>query len=377
MLTTSLAVAQRLIPGRVRVGADRLRTMWAIGLFERPGELLSQWRHRATFARLQKAFFYHRYATAVLLGHEIGLFEALSAGPLTSEEAAEKTGVHFRAALALLRILESEGFVSHARQRYTLNEAGKMFLSRSSATSLSPMLDLMAAQAAAFAELPAGLASGTVPTALDIFDDKGRYKAYLSAVNNFLDMAGRDLLHRIQLPPIERFIVGSMGVSFSAVLMKLQRQARVTYGCLDHLVTEIPSLREHYEVPAHRVDGMHSHGGDPSADRWGEEDFDLVFLTKKMILEPESQIGEKFARKAFDVLRPGGVAIFWETLHPDDKPTPLPRAMEAVLDLGASPNGPVNTEGSMRTLLEGIGYHKIQYVHCLDGTTSFAVAFKP
>ncbi len=376
MLTTSLAAAQRLIPDRFRVGADKLRTMWAIGLFERPVELLSQWRHRVTFARLQKAFFYHRYATAVLLGHEIGLFEALSESRLTADEAAQKTGIHPRAALALLRILESEGFVSQTHRRYAFNEAGMTFLSRSSPTSLSPMLDLMAAQASAFSELPGGLASGTVPSALDIFDDKGRYQAYLSAVNNFLDMAGRDLLHRIQLPPIERFIVGSMGVSFSAVVMKQQRQARVTYGCLDHLVTEIPRLREQYEVPAHRVDGMHSHGGDPSADRWGEENFDLVFLTKKMILEPDNHIGEKFARKAFEVLRPGGVAIFWETIHPDGRPTPLPRAMEAVLDLGASPNGPVNTEGGMKALLKGIGFSKVEYVHCLSGTTSFAVASK-
>jgi hypothetical protein len=101
-----------------------------------------------------------------------------------------------------------------------------------------------------------------------------------------------------------------------------------------------------------------------------------VFLTKKMILQPEQRIGEKFARKAFDVLRPGGAAIFWETVHTDGMPTPLQRAMEAVLDLGASPGGLCNTESGLRTLLSEIGFRQIEIVPCLSGQTTFVVARK-
>ena len=130
-------------------------------------------------------------------------------------------------------------------------------------------------------------------------------------------------------------------------------------------------------MPEDRVAGCHSHSGDPTADRWGDEAFDLVFLTKKMILEPETRMGERFATKAFQVLRPGGVSIFWETLHTDDRPTPLGRAMEAVLDLGASPVGLVNTEAGITAMLSGIGYRDIEVVPCVGGTTTFVVGRKP
>jgi hypothetical protein len=126
-----------------------------------------------------------------------------------------------------------------------------------------------------------------------------------------------------------------------------------------------------------RIDGVHSHGGEPEQDRWGEPPFDLVFLTKKMILEPEAQLGLRFARKAFEVLAPGGVTILWETVHTDRGPTPLPRAMEAVLDLGASPTSPVRTERELRAMLGDLGYEGVEVVECLEGQTTFLVARKP
>jgi hypothetical protein len=234
----------------------------------------------------------------------------------------------------------------------------------------------MTAQAAAFGEVPARLRDGHAPTALDIFADGSRYRAFLGAVNEYLDAAGRDLLARVDLGRVERFIVGSMGVSFSSLVLERHPEARVTYGCLEHLVREIPRLRERFHVPPERVDSMHAHGGDPSADKWGDERFDLVFLTKKMILQPEERIGEKFAHKAFEVLAPGGTAIFWETVHTDDRPTPIARAMEAVLDLFASPGGLVNTERSLSAMLRGIGFRSVEIVPVLSNTTTFVVARK-
>ena len=189
-----------------------------------------------------------------------------------------------------------------------------------------------------------------------------------------IDLAGRDLLGRIELPPIRSMIVGSMGVSFSALLLDRCPQASVTYGCLEHLVREIPRLRERYGVDPGRVAGSHVHGGDPNADRWGDERFDLVFLTKKMILDPENRVGEAFARKAFDVLTPNGVAILWETVHPADAPTPVAQAMEAMLDLGASPTGFVLTDRGLVELLTGIGFVSVEIVRCLGGSTSFIIA---
>lgn len=362
------------LPGPVRRPAAALWTLWATGLLAEPRAVAARLRHRAALSRLQKALFYHRYATALLLGHEVGLFEALRAGPRTPGEVAAACGVLPRAAEQLLRILEAEGALERAGARFGLSRFGERFLLSGTEGSAAPTLDLMGAQAASFPDARSGLRDGAVPVELDIFSDAGRHRAFLDAVNGYMHHAGAELLRRAELPPIRSFIVGSMGVSFSARVLERFPGARVTYGCLPHLMREVPRLRRAYRVPSDRVAGSHDHGGDPRGDRWGHEEFDLVFLTKKMILDPDERLGERFAQKAFEVLRPGGVAVFWETIHPDAGPMPLPRAMEAVMDLVASPAGPVTTETGIRSLLTGIGYRSVEIVPCLDGHTTFAVA---
>lgn len=366
----------KLLPERIRNPLKAARMLWTTGELTRPRELAQRWRHRRDFSRVQKALFYHRYATAFFLGHETGLFDELAGGPKSVEEVARACEVAPRSAEQLLRVLESEHMVARHEARFQLTDFGRQYMWREGRFSMVPTLDLMAAQAAAFPEICSGMKTGKVPSTLDIFSDEGRYNSFLDAVNSYLHFAGAELLQDIDLPDIRTFIVGSMGVSFSSLLLARYPNALVTYGCLDHLVQQIPRLRDQYRVPAHRVAGMHCHSGAPDNDRWGDESFDLVFLTKKMILEPESRMGQRFAAKAYEVLSPGGVAIFWESLHTDDRPTPLARAMEAVLDLGASPDGMVNTEAGMRSLLERIGYQRIEIVPCLQGSTTFIVARK-
>jgi hypothetical protein len=363
------------LPRRLRRPVETLTTLWSTGAFARPLELVSQWRHRDAFRRVQRALFYQRWANALLLAHQVRLFDALTA-ERTVDEVARACALQPRAVEALLRVVESQGLVARGRERWRLTPFGRHFLTRDGRHSIANLLELMAAHAAAFAELPSSMASGRVPAALDIFSEASRYPAFLDGVNEYLALAGRDLLSRLALPDVRSFIVGSMGVSFSALLLERFPTARVTYGCLPHLVREIPRLRARYQVPAARVDGMHEHGGDPTLDRWGDERFDLVLLTKKMILAPDERLGEKFARKAFDVLRPGGVALLWETVHPDEGPTPLLRAMEAVLDLGAGPTALVNTEGGLRRMLGDIGFSAVELVPCLNGQTTFVVARK-
>lgn len=365
------------LPKPIRQPLQAMRTLWRVGAFARPLDALEQFKHRHQFLRLQKSLFYHRWASALLLAHEIGLFDRLAERPRTAAELADGR-IAVNGADALLRVLESERLVARDGDgRFALTDFAALYLPRGARHSLGGMLDLMGAHAAAFAELPARIADERVPAALDILSDGSRYRAFLGAVNEYLDAAGRDLLASIELGDVRSFIVGSMGVSFSALVLSRFPSARVSYGCLEHLVREIPRLRDRFAVPPDRVDGMHAHGGDPEADRWGDENFDLVFLTKKMILSPRERLGEKFARKAFRVLSPGGTAIFWETVHSDDAPTPIARAMEAVLDLFTSPGGRVNTERGLRAMLGEIGFTGVEIVPCLGGQTTFVVARKP
>jgi len=362
---------------RLRDHLGTLRMLHSTGMLSDPRKLLEQLRHRRPAARIHGSLLQFRHAMSLLLGQRLGAFDALDGATLDFEQLAGALGIHQRSAEALARILEAEGVVERRDGGYRLSEVGRTFLSKRSKSTVGPMIELLYAQASSLDQIIEGMRTGSVPEALDVMRPGMHCEAFLDAVNGYLHLAAHDLLGRVDLPDVRTFIVGSMGVSFSAALMRRFPEARVTYGCLPHLVEHIPRLRDRYRVPAHRVTGMHGHGGEPEQDRWGDESFDLVLLTKKMILDPERGLGERFARKAHSVLSPGGALILWESLHTDDGPTPASRAMEALMDLGASPQGLVQTENSIFGVLRGIGFESPQVVPCLGGRTTFVVARMP
>ena len=355
---------------------SQVRSLVATGALFQPQELLRRARFHREFAAIDKALFFHRYATILFLAQRHGLLDALSRETQSVANIAERIKLDAEPVETMLRILESQGWVDRGFRGVKLTAFGELFLNDETAYSGRPMLELMGEFASAYPQVEEALRTGSIPPALDVQNTDGSYRLFLSAVNNYLYWAGHEVLQKATLPNIRSFIVGSMGVSFSAQLLRLFPSAKVTYGCLEHLAAEIPQLCQQYAVSPSRVTGTHNHGGDPQADEWGDESFDLVFLTRKMIVEPESEFGLRFARKAFDVLNPGGVLILWETVHPNKGKTPLPSAMEAVFDLTASPKAPSRTQKCFELLLSEVSFVKTEVIPCLGGQTSFVVGTK-
>ena len=100
------------------------------------------------------------------------------------------------------------------------------------------------------------------------------------------------------------------------------------------------------------------------------------------IIHPDAHklgVGLGFApgiRPIIEVLNPGGVAVLWEAVWPENRPS-LSRAMEGVFDLLASPGTTTRTLTDYRRMLQQMGYDRVQAVECLNGQTSFVVAHKP
>lgn len=364
------------LPERLQRPAKAVRGLLNGDTLEQARKYLTHFRYREEYNRLQGAMNDFLYFYAILLGRDLGVFCALDRRPMTTEDLAGYCDMHPRAARSILRILETDDIVRREGGLYKLSEFGSEFLAPGGLVSIDPFLEFVSAFTGSYEDIVDGMRTGEIPPKMDVFSDEADYEAYLKSVNFYLDLAGRDLLTRVDLPEIRRFIVGSMGVSFSGIILDEYPAARVTYGCLDHLVDHIPALRMEYNIDPDRVNGMHRHSGEPDGDKWGDESFDLVFLTKKMLLDPDEKMGEKFATKAYEVLNDGGVALFWETIHPDDEPTPYQRAVTAVMDLAASPTGFSLTEDGFEETLRDIGFREVEYVHCLGGETSFALAHK-
>lgn len=363
--------------GRLVGRAAQVKTLVESEIKSGAGRLPALFKHRAAYGELRRSLLHHREVVALMLARRHRLLETLSPGALPLDELATRTGLHKDAARTLLLVLESQGVIERQGRRYGLTSFARAALLDDGPISLAPLVELLGAFTSSFDEIAGGLSSGTAAPSLNVMHDDGRSDAFLNAVNMWLYAAGSEVLARAGLPEVRNFIVGSMGVSMSALLLEQFPDARVTYGCLDHLVRRIPSLRARYGVEPSRVDGTHVHGGEPEEDRWGDESYDLVFLTKKMVLDPERRLGERFAKKSFDVLRPGGAVLLWEAIHDDDGPPSLPLAMETVLDLGVSPTGALLTRHGIRGMLLQIGFRDVDFFTCMGGETTFALARRP
>ncbi len=367
---------RRRIPEKWRGRLGLLRGVFVKDPGEQLGRILKVARHFGDYRRVDRALFYHRFAANLILAYRLGIFEALSEGAREAREIAEFCEIEKEAAKNLLQILHSQGYVSVDGERYSATAFASEFFDSNSSVSMTPMFDVCGAYARAFPEFFEAARSGRTPSTLDIYDEAACVDELLDGVNYYIDQAARELMARVEWPAIEHFIVGSMGVSFSSLVLSKFPTAQVTYGCLPHLVERIPRLREEYDVAPNRVVEMHAHGGEPAEDQWGREAFDLVFLTKKMVLDPANDLGRKFARKSYQVLNPEGVAVFWETIYDDEAPANTDRGMEGFLDFGVSPTGPVLTNRGFQRFLTDIGYRDVEVVSCLEGATTFVVARK-
>lgn len=365
-----------VLPERWRQRLEMLKGLFVGDGVEQLGRLMAVMRHFGDYRRVERALYHHRYAVVLLLAYRVGLFEVLAERTGEITEIAKWCDLPAEVVQNLLMILQTQGWVERNGNRWRATEPARALLCGGSAASMVPMFQVAESYATAFPDLVEAASTGETPSILDVFDDSGRTDDLLDGVNHYIDQAGRELISRVDWPEIRHFIVGSMGVSFSALVLDQFSDSRVTYGCLPHLVERIPRLREEYGVEPDRVVETHPHGGEPAEDKWGREAFDLVFLTKKMILDPENDLGEKFASKAYRVLEPGGVTVFWETIYEDDGSSSVDRGLEGFLDFGVSPTGPSLTRGQFRRRLERIGYGDVEVVDCLQGATTFVVARK-
>ncbi|GLZ29935.1 SAM-dependent methyltransferase [Lentzea sp. NBRC 105346] len=82
-------------------------------------------------------------AKTLLACSELGMFEALAEGTLTSDELAERMGVPERSASLLANAMVALGFVELAGDRYGNSEVSRKFLSGTTPADLRPMLRFM------------------------------------------------------------------------------------------------------------------------------------------------------------------------------------------------------------------------------------------
>lgn len=331
------------------------------------------------FKRLGKWVADFHSLTALVMAHRLGIFDILQKEKtITREALTKKLKVKPKSLEVLLHALNALELLRFRNDKISLTAFGRSFLGEDAPYSLSAFLEFLSLQFYSMARLDETIKTGNPAKEADIFKPSKYSRAYLLALNRYLYYPAKMLFQKIGARKINDAIMGSMGVSTAAALLEANPRVKITFGCLSHLVKQIPELMKMYGVNKKSVLSMSNHSGDPEDDTWGKESFDLVFLTKKFLLHPEDGIGESFARKSYQVLNPGGKAVLWETFYPDHGGPSKDVALFGLQDLIASRGGALYTRNAIRSFLKEVGFRKIDF-HAFPlvfGDVEFCVAEK-
>jgi len=314
----------------------------------------------------------------IMTAHRLGVFWLIGNKQLTVCDIAEGLKTHPQYTETLLDGLVTVDFLKKEDGKYANISFVSASLLQEGDRSASVYLDFLWQQWQFLPRLEEVVKTGKPLPEMDIFNEGAsplnRY--YILIANHYLNSVARELMERLETSTVQRAIVGSAGVTFARALIDKQPQVSITFACLPHCIREVPELIKIYGVRLENVLEMESHTADPEVDRWGErENYDLVFLTRKMGIKPFAEFGKKFMAKSFTVLNRGGMLILWEPIIDEGRVSPKDVAIAAVMDLYTNHGGKVYSERDMRDILTQTGFGKVERVD-VAGKATFTVAWR-
>ncbi|MBI2890826.1 MAG: hypothetical protein HYY13_08575 [Nitrospirae bacterium] len=335
--------------------------------------------HQKDLQRLTGQLGAYQNVVLLVAAHRVGLFERIPDGGAAAPELARLLRLNDVAIVPFLDALTALGYLRRTGQKYSPTPFARHFLRAGVENSAAPAIELLSAAWTSFGELADTLRTGKSPKGMSIFDAKNpSATAYIHVINSQLKLAHRELMRTLDVRSVRRFIVGSAGVTFAKAVLDRNKEARVVFACLPHLVAEIPTLMKEHGIPRSRVESFHDHAGDPYRDKWDDtgDGYDLVFLTRKLSLKPVDRFGKRFLEKAHESLRPGARVVVWEPRLGEDRLTPRGAAVQAAMDLFFNEGGRTHTEGEIRRQMQNAGFSGIYRIDTMMGRVSYWVGVR-
>ena len=247
-------------------------------------------------------------AQALMVATKVGVFEALAAGSLTAAEVASHCGTDERATAKLLSVLEATGYVRNADERYTLTKDARRWLLEGSARSLHDNVLFRFVEWEWIGRLERFVQTGEP---LDIHTEMSseQWEAYQRGMRSLAGAFAHEVVLRTPVPRGARAMLdlgGSHGF-FSVALCR--RYPRLCAEILD-----LPgAVKQAAPILAREGlgDRIAHRAGDALTEDFGEEAFDLVFISS-LLHHFEPAQSRDVVRRAARALRPGGILVIQE-----------------------------------------------------------------
>jgi SAM-dependent methyltransferase len=251
-------------------------------------------------------------ARVIMAGAELGVFEALVAGPLTAAEVAERCGTAPAATEKLLFALAATDYVRFRRGRYALTRAARKWLVAGSPADLTDKLKLQLLEWDWMARSEDYVRTGR-PLEIHAEESSEVWEAYQRGMRSMAGAFATEAVRRLPVPAGARDaldIGGSHGY-YSVALCRRHEGLRA-------VVLDLPAAVE-AAAPLLAAEGMGDRVthrvGDALRDDLGEQDWDVVMIAQ-LVHHFSDEQNRELARRVARALRPGGVYAILDAFRP-------------------------------------------------------------
>jgi cyclopropane fatty-acyl-phospholipid synthase-like methyltransferase len=300
----------------------------------------------------------YRRSMILFAATDLGLFDALAAGPLDAAAVARACGARPRGTEALLNACVAERLLERDGSRYRNTPTADTFLVRGRAGFMGDAFKYAEDLYPAWGRLAEFARTGEPPVKAEemLGDDKAMTRHFVRAMHNRARGTAQALPHDLDLRGRRRLLdVGGGPGTYSMILCEK------TPG-LTAIVFDLPGVLEvTREIVAEHgcADRVGLHPGSYLTDDFPRGN-DVVLLSGMMHRETPDTC-RMLLRKAFAALDPGGLVVVSDVFFDDERHVSPPFAAHFALNMMlTSPHGSAHGKTEMAAWMEEAGFRDVR-----------------
>lgn len=247
-------------------------------------------------------------ARALMAATELGVFEALAAGPQPAETIADRCATHAAATASLLEALVGAGYLRRNRAGYALTPVARRWLVRDAPRSVSDYLRFNVLQWDWLGRSEAFLRTGA-PIDVHAELDAAGWDSYQRAMRCLARLSAAEVARRVPVPRGARSLLDIGGANGVYAAALCQRHAGLRATILD-----LPPALAANAAALAADPRLTLRAGDVREAELGRAAFDVIFVAN-VLHHFDAATNRDLIGRAARALRPGGVLVIQEGLR--------------------------------------------------------------